>query len=231
SSQMWQAILHDDRVVASSNKSQNRKFPTSVFYYLTGAAACMLIGFATYFFQQHGGTTDVREKMPAIASEKAITPGREQATLTLPNGKVVTLDKLKQEKIMEDGFSLRFEDGQIKIDGATDALLAATTTLQTPQGGEYQIRLPDGTSVWLNAGSSITYPLAFLADRREVSITGEVFFDIVKDQNKPFVVYVDETSISVLGTSFNVSGYPEDKHIRTPLIEGSVRMQKGTQVK
>src|SRR5690606_3150405 len=127
SSQMWQAILHDDRVVASSNKSQNRKFPTSVFYYLTGAAACMLIGFATYFFQQHGGTTDVREKMPAIASEKAITPGREQATLTLPNGKVVTLDKLKQEKIMEDGFSLRFEDGQIKIDGATDALLAATT--------------------------------------------------------------------------------------------------------
>lgn len=232
SAKMWQAILRDDRFATPDQQVKNRKPFSATFYYLAGAAACILVAFALYFFQQRGAMPDTGGNVVVSATEQIITPGREQATLRLPNGKVVALDTLKQGGVIEvDGFRLHFEDGQIKMDGADEEWLSATTTVQTPHGGEYQMRLPDGTSVWLNAGSSITYPLAFRADQREVSISGEVFFEVVKDRNRPFVVHAEETSITVLGTSFNVSAYPEDHDIRTTLIEGSVRLQRGTQLK
>lgn len=232
SSQMWQAILNDARFFANEERTINRKSFLSTWYYLAGAAACILVGYTIYFFQQGIEMPNRGDEILITTTEKAITPGREQATLTLPGGKVVALDSLKEGTSLQgEGFTLRFEDGQIKTDGANDQLLSATTTLRTPHGGEYQTRLSDGTSVWLNAGSSITYPLVFHTDKREVTITGEVFFDVEKDRNKPFVVHAEETSITVLGTSFNVSAYPEDMAIRTTLIEGSVRMQKGQKVK
>lgn len=109
--------------------------------------------------------------------------------------------------------------------------LTAQTTLRTPRGGEYQTRLPDGTTIWLNAGSSITYPITFASDKREVHIEGEVYFDVQKDKKRPFLVHADQTVITVLGTQFNVSAYPEEQRIQTTLIEGSVRLQKGTEIR
>ena len=226
---MWNTILQDDRVHTIALNKRSRLRP--LFYYVSAAVACCLLVFGLYFYLKEQPTIPVEKFKNVVQTEPLVSPGREQATLTLPSGEVVALEDLAQGKVLQTAAGrVRFEDGQIKIDADDAAPISATTTLRTPQGGEYHMILSDGTSVWLNAGSSITYPLAFQADRRDVTITGEVFFEVTKDANRPFTVHAEGTSVRVLGTSFNVSAYPEDKTIRTTLIEGRVQMQKGDAV-
>ena len=100
-------------------------------------------------------------------------------------------------------------------------------TLQTPAGGEYQLVLADGTKVWLNAASSITYPTAFTGVARTVELSGEAYFEVAK-QSVPFIVHLGETAVKVLGTHFNIDHYPENTAIKTTLLEGSVEIyQRG----
>jgi ferric-dicitrate binding protein FerR (iron transport regulator) len=101
-------------------------------------------------------------------------------------------------------------------------------TLRTPRGGQYEIILPDGSKVWLNAASSLHYPVAFAGTTRTVEITGEGYFEIAPDPQKPFIVKVgDDEKIEVLGTRFNVNSYPEEGEIRTTLQDGSIRISGG----
>jgi ferric-dicitrate binding protein FerR (iron transport regulator) len=98
--------------------------------------------------------------------------------------------------------------------------------MTSPRGGQYKLILPDGTKVWLNAASSITYPTIFAEDRRVVSITGEVYFEVTKNARKPFTVRTYSDEITVLGTSFNVNSYTDEAMVKTSLLEGSVRINK-----
>ena len=99
--------------------------------------------------------------------------------------------------------------------------------MTTPAGGQYQVTLPDGTKVWLNAASSITYPTAFVDKERPVKISGEVYFEVAKDKEKPFIVDVDgKSSVRVLGTSFNINSYGDESTIKTTLLEGSVKVMR-----
>lgn len=97
-------------------------------------------------------------------------------------------------------------------------------TLYTPAGQRAQLVLQDGTEVWLNAKSKLTYPAQFSGDKRQVTVEGEAFFNVAKDPSKPFIVSTKEVEMKVLGTQFNVYSYPEADYVQTSLIEGSVKV-------
>ncbi|HRN54916.1 MAG TPA: FecR domain-containing protein, partial [Agriterribacter sp.] len=109
---------------------------------------------------------------------------------------------------------------------------AVINTMSTPRGGKYHLVLPDGTGVWLNAASSITYPSVFTGKERAVSIKGEVYFEVVKNAQAPFIVALDNsTKIEVTGTSFNINAYADEPQCKTTLLEGIVKVYTGTNSK
>jgi ferric-dicitrate binding protein FerR (iron transport regulator) len=99
-------------------------------------------------------------------------------------------------------------------------------TLTTPRGGQYQLVLPDGSKVWLNAASAISYPTAFTGSERKVEIKGEAYFEIAKNTAMPFIVKVNDAQVQVLGTHFNINAYSDEDAIKTTLLEGAVKVTK-----
>ncbi len=168
-------------------------------------------------------------------------PGGNKAFLTFGDGSVLSLDS-QQNGILKDGQGIRIrkEGGLIvyeTLDSPNEPV--AYHTITTPRGGQYRLRLPDGSMVWLNSASSLRYPTRFISGERYVELTGEAFFEIVPlsgDQEDatrkiPFLVNVnDRQTIRVLGTQFNVNSYNDEKSVKTTLLEGSVEVtgKKGT---
>ncbi len=148
-----------------------------------------------------------------------IPPGGNRATLTLDNGQVYRLDSTKQA-IVADTQQLTYEDGS----SLTRLSETRYATLNTPKGGQYQLTLPDGSRVWLNAASSIKYPVHFSGNGRHVEMSGEAYFEIAHDADRPFTVTTAEQSVIVLGTSFNINAYEDEAFTATTLITGSVRV-------
>src|SRR5690606_1063424 len=97
-------------------------------------------------------------------------------------------------------------------------------SIKTPKGGQYQIKLPDGTRVWLNAASVLTYPSRFLGSKREVKLSGEAYFDVSHQAEAPFVVHTAEQEVTVLGTEFNIAAYADERETKTTLVTGSVKV-------
>jgi ferric-dicitrate binding protein FerR (iron transport regulator) len=124
------------------------------------------------------------------------------------------------------------QEGQLEYKQGNAEAAVAYNTLSTPAGGQFQIKLPDGSRVWLNAASSITYPTAFTGNDRRVSITGEGYFEVTKDARKPFKVTIlsaageqqRSTEIEVLGTHFNINAYDDEAVVKTSLLEGKVKV-------
>lgn len=171
------------------------------------------------------------ESAPVVARvETDAAPGSSRAVLTLGDGRRVELDSSAIGLVARQGDAkiVRSGDGSVdyRRDGeAAEAGGALLNTLSTPRGGQYRLTLPDGTRVWLNAASAITYPTAFTGGERRVRVSGEVYFEVKTDPGKPFVVDIDgRSSVDVLGTSFDVNGYVEEGSVRTTLIEGKVRV-------
>lgn len=162
-------------------------------------------------------------KKTMVPPPVAITSGTNRAVLKLANGKEIMLDSTHGSIVQEPGLTVRNDSGRLNYQGATAAM--EYHTLTTPRGGQYRITLPDGTAVWLNAASSITYPTAFTEKVRAVIITGEAYFEVAANARQPFRVDVDgKASVEVLGTQFNVNAYTDENSIRTTLVDGSVRV-------
>ncbi|MBL7699101.1 MAG: FecR family protein [Chitinophagaceae bacterium] len=159
-----------------------------------------------------------------------VEPGGDKAILTLADGSTIVLDNASDGQIAKQGYMqvVKLPNGQIQyksIPGDNGKIAAISyNTMSTPRGGQYQLILPDGSKVWLNAESSITYPVAFTEHERRVRIIGEVYFEVAKDKTKPFHVETGDTEIEVLGTHFNVKAYAEDGPTKTSLLEGSVKI-------
>jgi len=100
--------------------------------------------------------------------------------------------------------------------------------IQVPYGGQYQLELPDGTKVWLNAGSSLRYPVSFTGHERKVELTGEGYFEVAKNKTMPFRVQTSKQVVEVLGTHFNINAYNDDPSVKTTLLEGSVKVTQNT---
>jgi transmembrane sensor len=174
-----------------------------------------------------------------------IAPGGNKAMLTLANGSTIVLDSAHDGTLAQQG-STKI----IKLDGGALAYRAAAgskgqtteqtteqtgfNTIATPRGGQYRIILPDGSKVWLNAASSLRFPAAFTGNERTVELTGEAYFEIAKNAEKPFHVKVpsggtagESMDVEVLGTSFNVMAYTNEEKIHTTLLEGKVKVKQG----
>ena len=151
------------------------------------------------------------------------SPAENKAILKLSDGTTLTLDTQHQEVAIA-GNSIKYSDGKELIN--TDDISSAV--ISTPRGGYYRVVLPDGTKVQLNAGSSLTYPLTFTGNTREVWATGELYFEVTPDKAKPFVVHTEQQVLRVLGTKFNVNSYAEAKTVKTSLIEGKVQIASPT---
>jgi len=155
-----------------------------------------------------------------------IAPGGNRATLTLADGRTITLDEARDGIVIGSG-AITYRDGNPLAEVAGNGENRGVMTfleLSTPKGGTYQVMLSDGTQVWLNAGSTLKYPPHFSGTERTVELTGEAYFSVVKDTKKPFKVVSAGQEIQVLGTEFNVSAYPDDPEIKTTLVEGKVRL-------
>jgi len=158
-----------------------------------------------------------------------IVPGSDKATLTLSNGKKVVLNGAAQQQLLtEAGLSItKTSDGQLIYTAVQDERATDDNrynALETSNGQQYQVVLPDGSHVWLNAASSLRYPVAFGKKGRLVELSGEGYFEVVHDKNRPFRVKTTDQQVEVLGTHFNINAYPDDKLSKTTLLEGSVRV-------
>jgi ferric-dicitrate binding protein FerR (iron transport regulator) len=173
-------------------------------------------------------------------------PGGNKAMLTLNDGSIIVLDSVQNGMLHEQGnVKVMKQEGQLKYQsvpqGGSNGQLAsvAYNTLSTPRGGQYQLVLPDGSKVWLNAASSIRFPTAFAGNEREVELTGEAYFEITtlrlsSGEKMPFRVVIAPSSsgesrgeVEVLGTHFNVNAYNDEEFIRTTLLEGKVKVTSG----
>jgi len=157
-----------------------------------------------------------------------VKPGRNAALLTLAGGKTVVLDDSAPKTIGRQGNTVILNDsGQLAYQAETGkASEIFYNSLTTQKGNQYHLTLPDGTKVWLNASSSITYPTAFAGKERRVTISGEAYFEVMKNQQQPFIVQQGDMSVQVLGTSFDVNGYGDEAALKTTLVEGKVRVVK-----
>lgn len=178
------------------------------------AAVLLLLSTGTYIWFNKSSST---QNITVLAND--VPPGSNKAILTLSDGTTVKLDstgnKVISKGIRQTGAQLQY-DAQIAD--------AAYNTLTTPRGGQFQLTLPDGTKVWLNAASSIHYPTAFNGKERRVEISGEVYFEVAKNEKMPFYVKSGIQETEVLGTHFNINAYTDENAISTTLLEGSIRV-------
>jgi ferric-dicitrate binding protein FerR (iron transport regulator) len=199
----------------------------SMLRYGWAAAAVLVVIIASTWLLLHNKSQISKSKIEHLAA--TIQPGSNKATLTLSDGRTIILDSTTHSITDANGAQIiNLANGQLSYNNKSyiekSNIEKSYNTLTTPKGGKYQVVLPDGSKVWLNAASSIRFPVAFNTER-QVNITGEVYFEIAADKTKPFKVTVDNKStIEVLGTSFNINAYDNEPSLNTTLIEGSVRV-------
>ncbi|HRN57255.1 MAG TPA: FecR domain-containing protein [Agriterribacter sp.] len=199
--------------------------------YAVAASVVVATSIAAYFFSSQPAN---HANTPAVATTgQDIDPGGNKATLTLSDGAVVALESVTTGTIKKEfGVTInKSADGELVYASAARAEIPVTyNTLIIPNGGTFKIVLSDGTTVWLNAASSLRYPVAFTGKQREVELTGEGYFEVASsvsprtNEKRPFIVKAGNTTIEVLGTHFNVNAYENEGSIKTTLLEGSVRM-------
>lgn len=161
----------------------------------------------------------------AIARVEDIVPEHtDRAILKLENGQEILLDSAHGKIVQRSGLTIDNENGKLNYD--VEAKAPVMHTLYTPHGTQYQLQLPDGTNVWVNAASSITYPTVFTGGKREVSITGEAYFEVAKNKELPFIVKTNDMQVEVTGTHFNINSYTDEPYPVTTLLEGGVKVSR-----
>ncbi|SMC96774.1 FecR family protein [Pedobacter africanus] len=210
--------------------------PIRNYFKYAGAAAVLLIVSAVlYFYVQRNQSSNV-SNLTAGQLARDVGPGGNNAILTLADGSEISLtDAGNGELASQSGITItKTRDGELVYEIAKGKALGATqyNSISTPAGGQYQVNLPDGSKVWLNAMSSLKYPTVFSGTDRRVTLRGEAYFEVAKDQGRPFVVASSAAGksqeITVLGTHFNINSYADEPVIKTTLLEGSVRVASGT---
>ncbi|MGN6416285.1 MAG: FecR family protein [Pseudobacter sp.] len=162
----------------------------------------------------------------AIFQQNPVLPGTDKATLTRADGTVISLDSIQQQQFNQGSSNVTQRSGELEYTPSnvkTEEIW--WNKLTVPRGGQFRLKLADGTKVWLNASSSIEYPVSFVGERK-VRITGEAYFEIAANANHPFIVSVnDHTDVLVLGTQFNINAYTDEPAIRTTLLQGAVQVR------
>lgn len=219
--------MHDNLLaqIAGETKAKTSRLP-GILWKSAAAVAILVCGLFFYMNRNQSGTA----KPERPTAEADIAPGKHSATLTLANGKKIVLsDAGKGELAEEAEVSItKAADGQLVYEvkgGSQQGTANKINTLSTAKGETYRVCLPDGSKVWLNAASSLTYAFS-LNERGErwVKLNGEAYFEIARDKAHPFVVITDRQKVEVLGTHFNVNSYQDEPVTETTLLKGSVRV-------
>lgn len=212
-------------------------FRSNFFRWSAAATIIILLSAGWYFLNIKKDINADLLKENKKSSFNIVKPGSNKAILTLSDGAQVVLDSIGNGIIDTEGNVkiVKLEDGRLSysVTEHKQTLKTEYNTITTPRGGQYQITLPDGTGVWLNSASSITFPTSFNGNERLVKISGEAYFEVTHQHSKestelmPFVVEVATSRITVLGTRFNVNAYADEEALRTTLVEGSVKISNG----
>ena len=186
------------------------------------ASVILLIGL--FVGRAIDGVRDMREDQ--LLAKSVMQPGTSKAILTMADGEKVMLDRERKLDIQLNERMRVASNGQgiVYEENGKGVVKEDYNKLVTPIGGEYRLTLSDGTKVFLNAASELKYPVEFMGDRRVVDLDGEAYFEVHKDNQRPFVVRTKGAEVCVLGTSFNVNTYGDDGRIYTTLVNGSVRV-------
>lgn len=187
-------------------------------------AAALLIFAGIWWWFERVEVETVSE--PQIVS-KAVPERSDKALLVLSDGSLVNLDTLNMVQLTDAGLAISSSKGSMLAYEASNTTYNAaqkTNKIIVPAGGRFQLRLSDGTSAWLNAASSLEYPVAFGKGERIVRLSGEAFFEVAADPKRPFIIETTSGRIQVLGTSFNVSAYQDDEFMETTLVSGSLQV-------
>jgi len=232
-------VLND--ILSNHQKTVVKKI--SWYQYAAAVAAILLIASGgIYLYQKNNKDSNIQTNTADIQA------GKNRATLTLSNGAIINLDSVSDgELAQQNGITItKTKEGQLvyNIAGSTKKENAVSTeiaynTITTPRGGQYQVNLPDGSKIWLNAASSLKYPTIFGKDERKVELTGEAYFEVAKVMRKdqgaggkdigirmPFIVTTDKQEVEVLGTHFNINSYTDEAVTKTTLLEGAVRVSQ-----
>jgi ferric-dicitrate binding protein FerR (iron transport regulator) len=230
-------ISHKNRILDKINKLikyEDRKTANSSLprWFSVAAAVLLILTIPVIYFHLR----NKKMKQMAAVHHKPVrndaVPGGNKAVLTLADGSKIVLTDVKKGMLTRQGkIKLnKVTDDQLVYVApvATDAAASVTyNTVNTPKGGQFHVVLSDGTKVWLNAASSITFPTAFIKNERRVRITGEVYFEVAKNKALPFRVEAGKQIVEVLGTHFNINAYTDESTIKTTLVEGSVKVSAG----
>jgi transmembrane sensor len=193
---------------------------------------CMSAGVWYFFFKKTAPSTVQSHEPTHIIND--IPPGTNNAVLLLADGRRINLDSSTNGDLAKQGTTtIRNRNGQILYDAGQLVTgnrqpVTIYNTLTTARGNQYQLLLPDGSKVWLNAESSVRFPVAFHGKERRVEITGEVFFDVVHNSKMPFSVLANGVEVQDLGTQFNVNAYGNEEGVRTTVVEGKVNVKTAT---
>lgn len=231
-SKLADEILKADKLPAAQPLPARRKTPVLALWKKMVAAA-IIMGVAVtafYLWQINGRPADALTGNTEKKQED-VNPGNNKARLILADGSIVVLDSIANGTLSIQGHTriAKRKDGQLSysiVEAATADNISSGSlfnTVAVPRGGQYQLILADGTQVWLNAASSLRFPVAFTGNERIVELEGEGYFEVAKDAARPFAVRTKRADVQVLGTHFNICAYPEEDW-KTTLLEGKVRV-------
>jgi ferric-dicitrate binding protein FerR (iron transport regulator) len=232
----WQPVLQRILSVDKTVRHQGRLFSFPILKWSAAAVLILaLAGGGILFLTRNKKDPKSLAIIPAHPAAN-IVPGSNQAVLTLANGQQIILNNAQNGVLSKQGNIqvIKLDSGKLAYtttsnDKPSPANEVTYNIISTPRGGQYQITLPDETKVWLNAESSLRFPTSFTDKERNVQLTGEAYFEVAQNKDKPFVVKANQTETRVLGTHFNIMAYGDENAVRTTLLEGSVQMGQGMQ--
>ena len=228
-------IYNDIRRQLNQSLHSKTRSGTSRRLWIKVAAAILVVLSSAALLSKIEKSNTIPGSIVAIKTRSAIPPGGNKAYLTMAGGAVIILNNAQNGKVgTQSGVQIsKTKDGllvyrpDVKDAGKLTASETQMNTFSTPRGGQYQIVLSDGTKVWLNSASSLKYPVVFNGKERRVELTGEAYFEVAKNKERPFKVVANKQTVEVLGTHFNISAYSDENIIKTTLLEGSVKVSGG----
>ncbi|MFA6945613.1 MAG: FecR family protein [Pedobacter sp.] len=214
------------KMIALINKSNTYTLWPRI---ISAAAIIIIISVGTLFYLNYIKKLNTKHEISGVQND--ISPGGNIATLTLADGRKISLTDAKNGQLAEQsGIKIsKTADGQLVYtisDSDNSSQSLSYNIIETPAGGQYQVNLPDGSKVWLNSASSLRYPVRFTGNERRVEISGEAYFEVAHNKRMPFKVINSSQIVEVLGTHFNIMAYPDESSTKTTLLEGSVRIIK-----
>lgn len=215
------------------DKVENRlKRRKNINLYIGSVAASLIIVFSIGMLLRLNRNIESRQQI--VRFKDITTQGKPSAVLTLSSGEKIQLGEFENKIVKEKNSttinidstnSIKYDDSKV----SEEKIVYNTVTV--PKSGEYSLVLSDGSRIWLNSETIIRYPVKFFGKTREVFLSGEAYFDVKKDSTRPFIVHNEKADVKVIGTSFNVMSYKEEKKAEITLVSGKVEVSKGNDVK